>query len=76
MDPIIHSLIAVGCMAGCYHFGRWSKRNDLSTIIESLLIALESDGFIVTTTDKDGEKELIPVSEIVAKSLREYKKAS
>ena len=76
MDPIIHSLIAIGCMAGCYHLGRWSTRNDLSTIIEALLVSLESDGFIVTSTDKDGEKELVPVSEIVAKTLREYKEAS
>ena len=76
MDPIIHSLIAVGCMAGFYYLGRWSGRNDLSTIIEKLLETLESEGFIATVLDKNGDKELVPISEMVAKSLREYKKAS
>ena len=37
MDPIIHSLIAVGCMAGFYYLGRWSGKNDLSSVIEALL---------------------------------------
>ena len=76
MDPIIHSLVAVGCMAGFYYLGRWSGRNDLPTMIEGLIDMLESAGFIVTELDKNGEKELVPVSELIAKSLREYKKAS
>ena len=76
MDPIIHSLVAVGCMAGFYYLGRWAGRNDLPTMIEGLIDMLESEGFIVTELDKNGEKELVPVSELIAKSLREYKKAS
>ena len=45
-------------------------------MIEGLIDMLESEGFIVTELDKNGEKELVPVSELIAKSLREYKKAS
>ena len=75
MDPIIHSLVAVGCMAGFYYLCRLSGRNDLPTMIEGLIDMLESEGFIVTELDKNGEKELVPVSELIAKSLREYKKA-
>ena len=32
--------------------------------------------FSVTKTDEDGEKELIPISEIIAKTLREATKAA
>ena len=45
-------------------------------IISKMLDKLESDGFIYTTTDKDGEKELIPISEVIAKTLRDAIKSS
>jgi hypothetical protein len=31
---------------------------------------LEKDGFIVTKLDKDGDKELIPINEVIAKALK------
>ena len=34
---------------------------------------LDDEGFIRTVKDKDGELELVPISEVVAKSLREAK---
>jgi hypothetical protein len=33
-----------------------------------MLDRLEKDGFVRTITDKDGEKELVPISEIIKKS--------
>ena len=45
-------------------------------IISKMLEKLEEDGFIYTTTDKDGDKELIPISEIIAESLRDAIKSS
>ena len=39
----------------------------------SFLIALEKEGFIHTSIDKDGEKEIIPVSEIITKALQDKK---
>jgi hypothetical protein len=36
-----------------------------------MLDKLEADGYIYTATDKDGDKELIPISEIIAKTLRD-----
>jgi DNA-binding PadR family transcriptional regulator len=39
-------------------------------MIEALLDKLERDGFIAVEEDNKGEKELIPVSEIVAKSVK------
>ena len=41
---------------GFYYLGRWSGRNDLSTVIEKLLETLESEGFIITVLDKNGDK--------------------
>ena len=45
-------------------------------IISKMLEKLETDGFIYTTIDKDGDKELIPISEIMAKTLRDSVKLS
>ena len=48
-------------------------KNCVDPIASNLLEKLENDGFIHTITDKDGQKELIPVSELIAKALRETK---
>ena len=72
MDPILHSIIAIGCMAGCYYIGhRLATKNMFEPIISKMLEKLEMDGFIYTKLDKDGDKELIPISEVVAKTLRD-----
>ena len=36
-----------------------------------MLEKLEHDGYIAVKKDKDGEKDLIPISEIIAKALRD-----
>jgi len=77
MDPILHTVIAAGCMAGCYYAGHFlATKNMFKSIISKMLDKLEADGFIYTTTDKDGEKELIPISEVIAKTLRDAIKSS
>ena len=77
MDPILHTIIAIGCMAGCYYVGHFlAKKRSFEPIVSGLLDKLESDGFIHTKLDKDGDKELIPISEILAKTLRESAKLS
>ena len=74
MDMILHTAIAMGCMIGSYYLGRsLALKNCVDPIATKLLEKLENDGFIHTATDKDGEKELIPVSELIAKALREAK---
>ena len=72
MDPILHTVIAIGCMGGCYYAGHYLATKKMFEPIERL----EEDGFIHTTTDKDGDKELIPISEIIAESLRDAIKSS
>ena len=75
MDTYIHTMIATGCLAGAYYIGKYvSSKNMIEDIVTSLLEALEKDGFIATGLDRDGDKELIPVSELIAKAMRESKK--
>ena len=77
MDPLFHTLLAVGCMIGCYYAGHFmATKNMFESIISKMLDKLEADGYIYTTTDKDGEKELIPISEVIAKTLRDAIKSS
>ena len=74
MDPIIHTLIAVGSLFSAYYLGRFlykKEGRDVDDIISAILEKLERDGFVAVEKDKDGEKELIPISEVVAKSIKE-----
>ena len=74
MDPITHTLIAVGSLFIAYYLGRFlykKEGKDVDDIISALLEKLERDGFVAVEKDKDGEKELIPISVLVAKSIKE-----
>ena len=74
MDATLHTLIAVGCLVVSFYVGSFlATRGLLDKIGCQVLDRLESDGFIMTEKDEDGEKELIPVSELIAKALREAK---
>ena len=77
MDPILHTVIALGCMAGCYYAGHFfGTKNMFEPLVSKMLDKLEADGYIYTTTDKDGDKELIPISEVIAESLRDAIKST
>ena len=77
MDTYIHTMLATGCLAAAYYTGKYvSGKNMIEDVIAALLESLEKDGFIATVLDKDGDKELVPVSELIAKALRESKKLS
>ena len=72
MDPTIHTIIAVGSLFGAYHLGRFlTHRSLFDEIATKMLEKLEHDGFIAVKKDKDGEKDLIPISEIIAKATRD-----
>ncbi len=69
MDIVTHTCLALGCMAGCYFWGRYlAKREVLENVIEKTLMSLEESGFIKTVKDENGDKELVPISEILAES--------
>ena len=75
MDPILHAVIALGCMIGCFYLGKFlAARECVEPVVGSLLEKLESEGYIYTDIDKYGDKELIPVSEVVAKALTNARK--
>ena len=77
MDPILHTAIALGCMVGCFYAVHYLEtRNMFEPLISKKLDKLEADGFIYTKIDKDGDKELIPISEIIAKTLRDAIKST
>ena len=77
MDPLLHTAIAIGCMAGSFYAGHFlATRNMFEPLISKMLDKLEADGFIYTKLDKDGEKELILISEIIAKTMREANKSA
>ena len=76
MDVLTHTLISVACIAGAYYIGRWTARNALTDVIEALLSKLEMDGYIATKTDENGDKELVLISDIIAKTVNETNKVS
>jgi len=39
-----------------------------------MLDTLEKEGFVKTSVDKDGDKELVPISELVANAIKDSKK--
>jgi|TARA_Y100001949_G_scaffold142926_1_gene125361 hypothetical protein len=76
MDPILHTVIALGCMGGCYCAGKYFAKAKAENVIGWMLDHLETEGFVATVMDKDGEKELILISELIAKALKETKKTT
>jgi len=72
LNEYTHTLLAVGLMLGAYLLGRYlESRAIVENAIGSTLESLENGGYIRTITDKDGDKELIPISEIVAETVRD-----
>ena len=72
MDPTIHTII-VGLVIGlAYHAGRYfGNKKVFEDAISTCLDKLERDGYLAVKKDKDCEKDMIPISEIVAEALRD-----
>lgn len=77
MDVVLHAIIAVSCMAGCYYIGYFlAIRKGFASTVSGLLNKLEVDGYIHIELDRDGDKELVPISEIIAKTIQDVTKVS
>ena len=75
MNPITYALITLICMIASFYFAKYfTVKSYFEDIVTNTLDRLESEGFILTKTDKDGEKELIPVSEAIVAAVNEIKK--
>ncbi len=72
MNLYQHAIIAILPMIAAYLAGKhWGRESFIENVVSNLMSKLDKDGFIRTETDENGEVELIPISEVVAKSLRD-----
>jgi len=77
MDVYLHTILAMGVIAIAYYTGQYfSRTKDIEDVVETLLNTLEKEGFVATVFDKDGDKELVPISELVANAVKEFKKTT
>jgi len=68
MDVYLHTLIATSCIFCAFYAGQYYTRYSFfDEVVTKTLEKLEADGFIRTAIDKDGDKELIPIIEIIKK---------
>ena len=56
MDVYIHTALAMGCIFGAYFAGHYFANSGVERIVSSMLDTLETEGFVATSMDKDGEK--------------------
>ena len=78
MDALTHTFLAVAALVVFYFAGEYSGKKRISSnkvedVVDHTLSMLEREDFIRTETDKDGDRELIPISEVVAEALRDAK---
>jgi len=75
MDVYLHTFLALGCIAAAYYAGHYFSTGEMiDNIVGSMLDTLEKEGFVKTSVDKDGDKELVPISELVANAIKDSKK--
>ena len=72
MNVYLHAIIAILPIFIAYWVGRtWGRQAFVENMLSNFISKLNKDGFIRTVEDKNGELEFVPISEIVAKSLRD-----
>ena len=74
MDVFVHTALAMGCIGGAYWAGKYFANAGVENIIGTMLDTLEAQGYVATATDKDGEKELVKVSEAIVAAVNEARK--
>tara|TARA_B100001769_G_scaffold60131_1_gene44186 strand:- start:731 stop:970 length:240 start_codon:yes stop_codon:yes gene_type:complete len=78
MDILTHTVLAVGSLVCFFFFGEWfgkkkGTENLAEDMVDATITMLERDGLIRIETDKDGEKEIVPISQIITDTLRNVK---
>jgi len=74
MDVYLHTFLAMGAIGAAYYAGHYFAQPAVEDIVGSMLDTLEKEGFVETSVDKDGDKELVPISELVANAVKDSKK--
>ena len=65
MDVYLHTALAMGAIGAAYFAGNYFATGKVENIIESMLETLESEGYIKTKMDKDGDKELVLIEDVI-----------
>ena len=66
MDVYLHTFLAMGAIGAAYYAGNYfSKDAAVEDIVGSMLETLESEGYIKTKMDKDGDKELVLIEDVI-----------
>jgi hypothetical protein len=65
MDVYLHTVLAMGAIGAAYYAGHYFAQPSVEDVVESMLETLESEGYIKTKMDKDGDKELILIEDVI-----------
>ena len=72
LNEYTHTLLAIGCLYGTYFLGGCLKsKKAVEDVVGITLESLKKEGLILTKEDKNGEVDIIPISEIIAKATRD-----
>ena len=72
MDVYTHTILTLSSLYGAYWLGGYLKgKSIVEKAIGHTLESLEKEGLILTRDDKHGEKDIVPISEIIAKATRD-----
>jgi hypothetical protein len=65
MDVYLHTALAMGAIGAAYFAGNYFRNPKIEDVVESVLETLESEGYIKTKMDKDGDKELVLIEDVI-----------
>ncbi len=65
MDVYLHTFLAMAAIGAAYYAGYYFAQPSVEDVVESMLETLESEGYIKTKMDKDGDKELILIEDVI-----------
>jgi hypothetical protein len=65
MDIYLHTALAMGAIGAAYYAGYYFAQPSVEDVVESMLETLESEGYIKTKMDKDGDKELVLIEDVI-----------
>jgi hypothetical protein len=65
MDVYLHTALAMGVIGAAYFVGNYFRNPKIEDVVESMLETLESEGYIKTKMDKDGDKELVLIEDVI-----------
>ena len=65
MDIYLHTALAMGAIGAAYFAGNYFRNPKIEDVVESMLETLESEGYIKTKMDKDGDKELVLIEDVI-----------